>query len=139
MTQELIEWCFAPLSTIFNPFPNKPWFLCICSTSLLKTLWEQKKLLITSNFSYSHSVFQLFGELSTIFIEFKNCCRQTLSVWKGLKFAIWEWVKSYHCNSSYCSCLSWILPVLDWGSEVSCPRTLPRSPKDPVRLEPRNP
>ena len=21
-----------------NPFPNKPWFLCICSTSLLKTL-----------------------------------------------------------------------------------------------------
>ena len=21
-----------------NPFPNKPWFLCVCSISLLKTL-----------------------------------------------------------------------------------------------------
>ena len=21
-----------------NPFPNKPWFLCVCSTSLLKTV-----------------------------------------------------------------------------------------------------
>ena len=29
-----------------NPFPNKPWFLCICITSLLKTLWEKKKLLV---------------------------------------------------------------------------------------------
>ena len=23
---------------ILNPFPNKPWFLRVCSTSLLKTL-----------------------------------------------------------------------------------------------------
>ena len=23
-----------------NPFPNKPWFLAVCSTSLLKTLWN---------------------------------------------------------------------------------------------------
>ena len=30
--------------------------------------------------------------------------------------------------------------VLGWGSEVSCPRTLPRkNPEDLVRLEPRNP
>ena len=39
-----------------NPFPNKPWFLRICSTSLMKTLWKQKKLLVTSNFSSFHSV-----------------------------------------------------------------------------------
>ena len=25
-----------------NPFPNKPWFLCICSASLLKTLREKR-------------------------------------------------------------------------------------------------
>ena len=43
----------------FNPFPNKPWFLHDCSTSLLKTLWEKEKLLVTSNFSFSHSVFSL--------------------------------------------------------------------------------
>ena len=36
----------------FNPFPNKPWFLRVCSTSLLKTLWEKEKLLVTSNFSF---------------------------------------------------------------------------------------
>ena len=34
----------------FNSFLNKPWFLHICSTSLLKTLWEKEKLLVTSNF-----------------------------------------------------------------------------------------
>ena len=38
-----------------NPFPNKPWFLHVCSTSLLKTLCENEKLLITSKFSFSHS------------------------------------------------------------------------------------
>ena len=38
-----------------NPFPNKPWFLPVCSrsTSLLKTLWKNEKLLVTSNFSVS--------------------------------------------------------------------------------------
>ena len=51
----------------FNPFPNKPCFLRVCSTSLLKTLREKEKLLVTSNFSFSHSVFYLFGELSAIF------------------------------------------------------------------------
>ena len=40
-----------------NPFPNKPWILRVCSTSLLKTLWEKEKLLVTGNFSFSHSVF----------------------------------------------------------------------------------
>ena len=25
-------------SSWFNPFPNKPWFLCVCSTSLMKTV-----------------------------------------------------------------------------------------------------
>ena len=62
----------------FNPFPNKPWFLRVCSTSLLKTLWEKEKLLVTSNFSFSHSVFYPFGEPSAIFIKFKICRLQTL-------------------------------------------------------------
>ena len=45
--------------------------LRVCSMSLLKTLWGKEKLLVTSNFSFSHSVFCLFGELSFIFIESK--------------------------------------------------------------------
>ena len=53
---------------VINPLPNKPLFLRVCSTSLLKTLWEEEKLLMTSNLSFSHNVFYPFGELSTVFI-----------------------------------------------------------------------
>ena len=52
-----------------NPFPNKPWLLRVCGTSLLKTLWEKEKLLETSNFSFSRSVFYPLGELSPLFIK----------------------------------------------------------------------
>ena len=38
---------------LLKPFPNKPWFLCVCSLSLLKTMQEKEKLLVTSNFSFS--------------------------------------------------------------------------------------
>ena len=55
----------------FDPFPNKPWFLRVCSAWLLKTLWEKEKLLVTSNFSFAHSVFYPFGELCAIFIKFE--------------------------------------------------------------------
>ena len=57
------------LSDGINPFPNKPWCLRACSTSLFTTLWEKEKLLVTSNFSFSHSVFYPSGELSASFIE----------------------------------------------------------------------
>ena len=62
---ESIKFC------LLNSFPNKPWFLRVCSTNLLKTLWEKEKLLVTSNFSFSHNVFYLFGALSTILIKFE--------------------------------------------------------------------
>ena len=54
-----------------NPCPNKPWFLRVYSASLLKTLLEKEKLLVTSNFSFSHSVFYPFGEFSAIFNKLK--------------------------------------------------------------------
>ena len=40
-------------------------------TNLLKTLREKEKLLVTSNFSFSHSVFYPLGKLSTILIKSK--------------------------------------------------------------------
>ena len=58
-------------SFFFNPFPNKPLFLCVCSTSLLKTLWEKEKLLAMSNFSFSHSVLYHFEKPAAIFIKYK--------------------------------------------------------------------
>ena len=59
-----------------NPFPNKPWLLRVCSASLLKTLWKKEKILTTSNFSFSHSVFCPFGKLPAIFIKLETVvCR----------------------------------------------------------------
>ena len=67
-----------------NPFSNKPWFLRVCRTSLLKTQWENE----TSNFSFSH-----FWRTFCHFHQIWNCCLQTLLVWKSLKFVVWERVK----------------------------------------------
>ena len=81
---------------MLNPFPNKPWFSRVCSTSLLKTLWEKEKLLLTSNFSFFRSVFFPLRKLSAIFIEFEIViCKlfqfgrvQNLSFGKGLNTSI---------------------------------------------------
>ena len=43
-----------------NPFPHNDAFRRPWETSLQKTLWEKEKLLVTSDFSFSHSVFYLF-------------------------------------------------------------------------------
>ena len=56
---------------LLNPFLNKPCFLHVCRTCLLKTLWEKEKLLVKSNFFFSHSVFYPSGALSDIFIKFE--------------------------------------------------------------------
>ena len=77
----------------FNPFPNKPWSLRVCSTGLLKTLREMEKLLMTSNFSFSHSVFYQFEELSAIFIKFEIAVCQSFQ-FGSLKFFIWERVNT---------------------------------------------
>ena len=56
-----------------NLYQNKPLFLSVCSASLFKTLGKRKLARNWSSFCY-----------------FQNCRLQTLSVWKNLKFAIWE-------------------------------------------------
>ena len=63
----------------------------------LKTTWEEEKFLKMSNFSFSHSNFYAFGDLSVIFIILKIIfC--LLSVWKNLKFFIWERVNPFPNN-----------------------------------------
>ena len=74
----------------FNPFPSKPWFLRVCSTNLLKTQWEKEKLLITSSFSFSHSVFYPFGELSAIFIKFEIVVCKLFQSGLVRNIAVWE-------------------------------------------------
>ena len=48
---------------ILIPFPNKSVFLHVCSISLLKTLSDKEKLLVTSNFSFSN----IFYPFVTVF------------------------------------------------------------------------
>ena len=72
-----------------SPFPNKSYLLRVCIISLLKTLWEKKKLLETSNFSFFHIVFNPSAGVSAIFNQIWNCRLHALSVYKGLKFVFW--------------------------------------------------
>ena len=70
-----------------------------CSKCPLKTLWEKEKLLVTSNFSFSHGIFNHFRELSAIYIKFNIVvCKlfqfgrvQNLSSGKGLNFYLSSW------------------------------------------------
>ena len=62
---------YSLVSTNISPFPDSPWFLSVYWKSRLKTQSEKEKLLVTSNFSFYHSVFYRFRELSAIFIKFE--------------------------------------------------------------------
>ena len=75
-----------------NPFLEKsPSFTCLQHKSVENTVGKEK-LLIMSNFSFSHSVFYPFGELSAILSSSKIVvCK--LFQFGSLKFVIWERVK----------------------------------------------
>ena len=77
--------------TYYNTMPHfdaqtSP-FLLVCSISYLKTLWEKEKLLVTSNFSFSHSVFYPFGEPSAIFIQFEIGFCRLFQIWRVLNWS----------------------------------------------------
>ena len=61
IVQTELQWETHDNSTWFNPFPHNDAFWHPWETSLLKTLWEKEKLLVTSNFFFFHSVFYPFG------------------------------------------------------------------------------
>ena len=106
---------FAP----FNPFPNKPWFLRVCSTRLLKTLWEKEKLLVRRNFSFSQCFLPVWRNFCH-FHPIQNCRLQTLSVWKSLKFVVWERVnrKKNHIFFGHLVCHP--QKLLIWASPKFC-------------------
>ena len=69
---------------------TSPCFLRVCSTCLLKTLWEMEKLLVI--LSFSNSVFYPF----CYFHKIQNCRLHTLSLWKSLEFIVREMVKGFY-------------------------------------------
>ena len=78
----------------FNPFLNKPWFLHVCSSNLLKTLKLKEKLLIMSNSSFSCSVFYSIGELSAILIKLKIVICKLFQFGKSLTYVVRERIKN---------------------------------------------
>ena len=70
--------CCDALQECINVFPHIDTFWRSWETSLLKILWEKEKLLVTSNFSFFHSVFNSFGLTFCHFCQICNCRLQTL-------------------------------------------------------------
>ena len=71
----------------FNPFPNKPWFIHVCSTSLLKALREKEK------FSFPPSVFYHLGELSAILIKFEIVVCKIFQFGRVKNFLFGKWLR----------------------------------------------
>ena len=91
MITSIFSFSHSVLYPIF-PFPNKPWFLRVCSRSLLKTLQKKEKLLVTINSSFSHNVCYRFEELFAIFINFEIVVCKLFQLEKS-NFVVWERVR----------------------------------------------
>ena len=76
----------VPKPQDFNPFPNKHWFLRVCSTSPLKTLWEKGEIARNEQFLLIPQCFLPFSRTFFHFHQIQNCCLQTLSVWTTAKY-----------------------------------------------------
>ena len=79
-------------------------FLHVCTVRHLKILCGKEKLLVTSKYLFFPEYFLPFPRDIYHFCQILNCCLQTLSVWKHLKFVVWERVKSLRSKETFCSC-----------------------------------
>ena len=94
-----------------NHFPNKPWFLHVSNTSLLKTPWEKEKLLATSNFSFSHCVFYPIRELSAIFMKFEIVICKLFQFGRVWNLSFGKELRKFHIMKK------WLISY----DELSCP------------------
>ena len=77
----------AKAKKFLNPFPNKPWFLHVCSISPLKTLGKGENAPNEQFLLFP----QCFLPVSRTFCrlhQIRNCWLPTLSVWKSLKISL---------------------------------------------------
>ena len=94
---------YTYMSVSINPFANNIWFLRVCSTKLLKTLWEKEKLLKISIFFLFSQCFLPVWKAVCLFHQIHNCRLQTLEVLKSLKLVVWEGVKKRETEQMLCS------------------------------------
>ena len=72
---------------VFNPFPNKPWFVRVCSRSLFEKTVGKGEIARNEQFLLFP---QCFLPVWITFCHFHQYKMQAFSVWKGLKFVVWE-------------------------------------------------
>ena len=78
-------------------FPKKPWFIRLCSTSLLRNTVRKGEIArINKQFAPFPSVFYPIRELSSIFIKFEIVVCKPFQFGRSLKFVVWQGVKIYH-------------------------------------------
>ena len=85
---------------VFNPFPNKPWFLRVCSTGLLKTL-RKEEIASNKQFLLFPECFLPIWRTFCHFHQILNCRLQSLSVWKSLEFIVWERINPFPHNAAF--------------------------------------
>ena len=71
----------------FTLSQTSPVFFRVCTACLLKTLWEKEKLLVTSNFSFSHRVFKQLRAISPFPTVFSTCLEKVLPFSSNLKLS----------------------------------------------------
>ena len=74
-------------SAVFNPLLHRYSFWHNHNRQLLKTLWEKKTLLVTSNFFFSHNVFFSIRKLYPYLSVFMTSYLYFPLNWKSLKLA----------------------------------------------------
>ena len=82
----LFSQCFLPCI----PFPDKPWFLRVCSTSFLENTVGKGKIVHNEQFLLFPQCLLSSRRTLHHFHQTENCRLQTLSIWTGLKFCCWE-------------------------------------------------
>ena len=93
----------------FKPFPNKPWFLCLKNKYFENTAGKGE----IAHQEQFHLSSQCFLPCKRTFChhQIQNCCLQTLSVWRSLKFVVWERFNPLPDNK-----------ILDWSKLKVCRR-----------------
>ena len=84
---------------VINPFPNKPW---LKNKSFENTVGKGE-IACNKQFLLFSQCFLPIWRTFCHFLQIQNCRLQTLSVWKYLKFDIWERVKRQGLNIAYYS------------------------------------
>ena len=90
---------FQTLTLVFNPFPNKPWFFTCLQYRSFENTVGKGEIARYEQFLLFPQCFLSFRTTFCHFYQLYKCRLRTLSIWKSLKFVVWERVnKTNKCK-----------------------------------------